>query len=100
MKLFIYLLFIFSYTISFAQDFGITADINGKKGAFEGEFNIISKLMLSIGAIVGLLAAIKIYNQWHIGEEDIFKGVSNLALGSLFLIIMGLVIRTIFYGKI
>jgi len=91
MKYFIALILLFSISTVNAQ-----VDYNAGGGAWAGYFDAIAKLMLAIGAIVGLLAAIKVYNRWHIGEDDLFEGVSNLFLGAIFLILISGTLKIIF----
>lgn len=73
-----------------------TVNYDARGGAFSSYFNHFSNLMLVIGGIVGLIGAIKIYNNWQTGKGNTFHNVSNLFLGSLALLIVGGIIKAIF----
>ena len=69
---------------------------DARGGAFSIYFYHISNLMIAIGGIVGLIAAIKIYNNWQIGKGNIFYSVTNLFLGSIALLTIGGIIKAMF----
>ncbi len=69
---------------------------DARGGAFSSYFYHIGNLMIVIGGIVGLIAAIKIYNNWQIGKGNVFHSVTNLFLGSLALLTIGGIIKAMF----
>ncbi len=70
--------------------------INTSGGAFSPWFDNFSSLMLVIGGIVALIAAIKIYNNWQIGNPNVYESVGNWMWGSLALIITGIFLKGFF----
>lgn len=71
---------------------GITDATNKVKGYFEkGTF-----LMYAIGAIVGLVGAIKVYNKWSAGEPDTAKVASSWFGACIFLVVVATVLKGFF----
>lgn len=73
-----------------------TVRYDARGGAFSSYFYHISNLMIVIGGIVGLIAAIKIYNNWQTGKGNTFHSVINLFLGSIALLTIGGIIKAMF----
>lgn len=69
---------------------------DGSGGAFSSWFNPVASLMLSIGAVLAFLGAIKVYNNMQLGNRDTVEGATNLIGGALFLLISGGVVKLIF----
>lgn len=65
-------------------------------GAWGDIYTAVAGLMISIGAIVALLAAIKIYNNWQTGVDNVFHACMNLLLGSIVLLLLGAAIAAYF----
>jgi len=65
-------------------------------GAFSSWFEPLTKLMISIGGVVALFAALKIYNNYQLGRTDLFADTSRLFLACIFLIIIPIALRAIF----
>ena len=82
------------YSTTMMLQTSVTYDARG--GAFSPYFIHFSNLMLVIGGIVGLVGAIKVYNNWQTGRGNTFYKVSNLFLGSLALLLVGGIIKAIF----
>ena len=71
---------------------GIQAATDKVKGYFEkGTF-----LMYAIGAIVGLVGAIKVYNKWSSGEPDTAKVASSWFGACIFLIVVATILKSFF----
>lgn len=71
---------------------GITEATNKVKGYFEkGTF-----LMYAIGAVVGLVGAIKVYNKWSSGEPDTAKVASAWFGACIFLVVVATVLKSFF----
>ena len=69
-------------------------------GAAEGEirtmFDTASKLILAIGAVVGLIGGIRCYIKWNTGDQDVMKSVMGWGGACIFLVVVALVIRAFF----
>ncbi len=72
-------------------------DYNANGGAFAPWFGPLANLMISIGALLFVVSAIKYYNQMHTGTGNAFENVTNLMGGSIMLLVVGLLVKTIFY---
>ncbi|MET3876469.1 DUF4134 family protein [Chitinophaga sp. OAE865] len=71
---------------------GITEATNKVKGYFEkGTF-----LMYAIGAVVGLVGAVKVYNKWSSGEPDTAKVASSWFGACIFLVVVATVLKSFF----
>lgn len=71
---------------------GITEATNKVKGYFATGTN----LMYAIGAIVGLVGAIKVYNKWSAGEPDTAKVASSWFGACIFLVVVATVLKSFF----
>jgi hypothetical protein len=78
----------------FAQDgnSGITAATTQVKSYF----NTGTSLMYAIGAIVGLVGAIKVFKKWNDGEHDTGKVASSWFGSCIFLVIVATVLKSFF----
>lgn len=62
------------------------------KGYFEkGTF-----LMYAIGALVGLVGAVKVYNKWSAGEPDTSKVASSWFGACIFLVVVATILKGFF----
>ena len=79
---------------SLAQDgnAGITEATNKVKGYFDTG----TDLMYAIGAIVGLVGAIKVYQKWNSGDHDTGKVASAWFGSCVFLVVVATVIQSFF----
>ncbi|WEK21783.1 MAG: DUF4134 domain-containing protein [Candidatus Pedobacter colombiensis] len=59
-------------------------------------FNSGTNLMYAIGAILGLIGAIKVYQKWNNGDPDTSKVASAWFGSCVFLVIVATVIRSFF----
>jgi hypothetical protein len=66
---------LFIATVSLAQDGN--AGINEATNQVKSYFATGTNLMYAIGAIVGLVGAIKVYKKWNDGEHDTGKVASS-----------------------
>jgi len=71
---------------------GITEATNKVKGYFATGTN----LMYAIGAITGLVGAIKVYNKWSAGEPDTAKVASSWFGACIFLVVVATVLKSFF----
>jgi hypothetical protein len=59
-------------------------------------FSTGTQLMYAIGAIVGLVGAIKVYKKWNDGEHDTGKVASSWFGSCIFLVIVATVLKSFF----
>lgn len=53
-------------------------------------------LMYAIGAVVGLVGAIKVYNKWSAGEPDTAKVASSWFGACIFLVVVTTILKSFF----
>lgn len=71
---------------------GITEATNQVKSYFDTGTN----LMYAIGAVVGLVGAIKVYKKWSDGEHDTGKVASSWFGACIFLVVVSTVLKSFF----
>jgi hypothetical protein len=71
---------------------GITEATNQVKSYFSTGTN----LMYAIGAITGLVGAIKVYKKWNDGEHDTGKVASSWFGSCIFLVVVATVLKSFF----
>lgn len=59
-------------------------------------FAVGTNLMYAIGAIVGLVGAIKVYNKWNSGDNDTGKVASAWFGSCIFLVVVATVLKGFF----
>lgn len=79
---------------SFSQD-GV-AGINEANTKVRGYFSAGTNLMYAVGAIVGLIGAIKVFNKWNAGDHDTGKVAAAWFGSCVFLVVVATVIRSFF----
>lgn len=80
--------------VSFAQDG--TAGINEANTKVRSYFSAGTNLMYAVGAIVGLIGAIKVFNKWNAGDHDTGKVAAAWFGSCVFLVVVATVIRSFF----
>jgi len=88
----IYLLLI--SVAAFAQDGN--AGINEANTKVRSYFAAGVNLMYAVGAIVGLIGAVKVYQKWNSGDHDTGKVAAAWFGSCVFLVIVATVIRSFF----
>lgn len=83
------------YKLSMAQADG-NAGISEATTLIKGYFNTGIDLMYAIGAVVGLIGAIKVYNKWSAGEPDTTKVASSWFGACIFLVVVATVLKSFF----
>lgn len=80
--------------VLYAQDgqAGITEATNKVKTYFDP----LTKLMYAIGAVVGLIGAIKVYGKWNSGDQDTQKVAVSWFGAMIFLVLVATVIKSFF----
>jgi len=85
---------LFIATVSVAQDGN--AGINEATNQVKSYFSTGTNLMYAIGAIVGLVGAIKVYKKWNDGEHDTGKVASSWFGSCIFLVVVATVLKSFF----
>lgn len=62
----------------------------------KGYFSIGVDLVYAIGAIVGLVGAVKVYNKWSNGEQDTAKVASSWFGACIFLVVVATILKGFF----
>ena len=79
---------------AFAQDGN--AGISQATSQVKSYFDTGTNLMYAIGAIVGLVGAIKVFKKWNDGEHDTGKVASSWFGSCIFLVIVATVLKSFF----
>ena len=78
----------------YAQDGN--AGINDANTKVRSYFAAGTNLMYGVGAIVGLIGAVKVYNKWNSGDHDTGKVAAAWFGSCVFLVVVATVIRSFF----
>lgn len=87
------LLLAFNYN-SYAQD-GL-AGINEANEKVRSYFDAGTELMYAVGAILGLIGAVKVYQKWNAGDPDTGKVAAAWFGSCVFLVVVATVIQSFF----
>ncbi len=79
---------------SFAQDGN--AGIQEATNKVKGYFDTGCDLMYAIGAVVGIIGAIKVFNKWNAGESDTNKVAAAWFGSCIFLVVVATVLKSFF----
>jgi len=82
------------YTICYGQDGN--AGIQEATNKVKGYFDTGTDLMYAIGAVVGIIGAIKVFNKWNAGEPDTNKVAAAWFGSCIFLVIVATVLKSFF----
>lgn len=85
---------VFTSMALYAQDGN--AGINQANQMVRSYFSTGTNLMYAIGAIVGLIGAVKVYSKWNSGDHDTGKVAAAWFGSCVFLVIVATVIRSFF----
>lgn len=83
-----------STTALLAQD-GV-AGIEEANARVRGYFEVGCNLMYAIGAVVGLIGAVKVYQKWNQGDQDTSKVAASWFGSCVFLVVVATVIKSFF----
>jgi hypothetical protein len=72
------------------------AGINEATSQVKSYFDTGTNLMYAIGAIVGLVGAIKVFKKWNDGEHDTGKVASSWFGSCIFLVVVATVLKSFF----
>lgn len=70
--------------------------INQANTEVRGYFAVGTNLMYAIGAVVGLIGAVKVYQKWNSGDPDTGKVAAAWFGSCIFLVIVATVIKSFF----
>lgn len=91
---------VMSVDVAFAQTGGGAAGgTNGISDAttqVTSYFDPLTKLMYAIGAVLGLVGAIKVYGKWNAGDQDTQKTAVSWFGSMIFLVVVATVVRSFF----
>lgn len=87
------LLMVIAFSV-YAQDGN--AGINQANTQVRSYFAAGTNLMYAVGAIVGLIGAIKVYQKWNSGDHDTGKVAAAWFGSCVFLVVVATVIRSFF----
>ena len=82
---------------SFSQAGDGKAGIDKATELVKGYFESGTILLYVIGAVVGLIGAVKVYNKWSSGDQDTSKAAASWFGACIFLVVVATVLRS-FYG--
>lgn len=75
---------------------------NGKEGIkqaakmVETYFGEATTLLYAIGAIVGIVGAVRVYNKWSSGDQDTSKAAASWFGACIFLVVVATVLKSFF----
>ncbi|MBS1598446.1 MAG: DUF4134 domain-containing protein [Bacteroidetes bacterium] len=72
------------------------AGINQANTTVRSYFDSGTNLMYAVGAILGLIGAIKVYQKWNHGDHDTGKVAAAWFGSCIFLVIVAIVLRSFF----
>lgn len=73
-----------------------SAGITDATAQVKGYFAVGVDLVYAIGAIVGLVGAVKVYNKWSNGEQDTSKVASSWFGACIFLVVVATILKGFF----
>ena len=85
-----------SAQLLYAQGGNGTAGIQEATTQVTSYFDPLTKLMYAIGAVLGLVGAIKVYGKWNSGDQDTQKTAVSWFGSMIFLVIVATVVRSFF----
>jgi hypothetical protein len=72
------------------------AGINEANTKVRGYFDAGTNLMYAVGAILGLIGAVKVYQKWNAGDPDTGKVAAAWFGSCVFLVVVATVIKSFF----
>lgn len=89
-----FILFLICYVTALAQDGN--AGINEANTKVRSYFSSGTNLMYAVGALLGLIGAVKVYSKWNNGDPDTGKVAAAWFGSCVFLVIVATVIKSFF----
>ena len=72
------------------------AGINSANTLVRGYFDTGITLLYAIGAVVGLVGAVKVFNKWNSGDQDTSKVAAAWFGSCVFLVVVATVLKSFF----
>ena len=72
------------------------AGINQANSQVRSYFDSGTNLMYAIGAILGLIGAVKVYSKWNSGDQDTSKVAAAWFGSCIFLVVVATIIKSFF----
>jgi len=94
-KLLLSLVLLIAGSGAFAQGSG-SAGINEATSMVTSYFDPATKLIYAIGAVVGLIGGVKVYNKFSSGDPDTSKTAASWFGACIFLIVAATILRSFF----
>lgn len=88
------LLYLTTYIYSFAQDGN--AGINEANMRVRSYFDTGTNLMFAVGAVLGLIGAVKVYQKWNSGDPDTGRVAASWFGSCIFLVVVATVLKSFF----
>ncbi|MCL7987402.1 DUF4134 domain-containing protein [Sphingobacterium sp. Mn56C] len=88
--------------VALLSAFGVFAQGNGSAGITEATqmvtsyFDPATQLIYAIGAVVGLIGGVKVYNKFSSGDPDTSKTAASWFGACIFLIVAATILRSFF----
>jgi len=95
-KVFAATILLLSSAIAHAQSGDGNAGISQATTMVKGYFATGTTLLYAIGAVVGLVGAVKVYNKWNSGEGDTNKVAAAWFGSCIFLVVVATVLKSFF----
>lgn len=95
-KILILGLVLLSVTNTFAQQGNGAAGITEATQMVTSYFDPATKLIYAIGAVVGLIGGVKVYNKFSNGDPDTSKTAASWFGACIFLIVAATILRSFF----
>ena len=95
-KILILGLVLLSVANTFAQQGNGTAGITEATQMVTSYFDPATKLIYAIGAVVGLIGGVKVYNKFSNGDPDTSKTAASWFGACIFLIVAATILRSFF----
>ena len=93
---FVLLMQLMTVRLGFAQTPDGNAGLNQATTMVNSYFAAGTSLMYAVGAILGLIGAIKVYQKWNHGDHDTGKVAAAWFGSCIFLVIVATVIKSFF----
>lgn len=93
-KIFATFILLLLTSVLYAQDGN--AGINEANTKVRSYFAAGTNLMYAVGAVVGLIGAVKVYQKWNSGDPDTGKVAAAWFGSCVFLVVVATVIRSFF----
>jgi hypothetical protein len=83
-----------TYLYSYAQDGN--AGINEANMRVRSYFDTGTNLMFAVGAVLGLIGAVKVYQKWNGGDPDTGRVAASWFGSCIFLVVVATVLKSFF----